>query len=92
MGVLPDAVQRQVFEQVHQCDDAHQPVVRLDGRRYSLSRVDFDWNDPSGPWTLITLGDLDALLPAEQVLLQTLEMAPHLRARPVPQTTASTPG
>lgn len=49
--------------------DAHQPVVRLDGRRYSLSRVDFDWNDPSGPWTLITLGDLDALLPAEQVLL-----------------------
>ena len=49
--------------------DAHQPVVRLDGRRYSLSRVDLDWNDPSGPWTLITLGDLDALLPGEQVLL-----------------------
>ncbi len=49
--------------------DARQPVVRLDGRRYSLSRVDYDWNDPNGPWTLITLGDLDALLPGEQVLL-----------------------
>lgn len=49
--------------------DAHQSVIQLDGRRYSLSRVDFDWNDPSGPWTLITLGDLDTLLPGEQVLL-----------------------
>ncbi|OLF53294.1 PAS domain-containing protein [Pseudomonas chlororaphis] len=49
--------------------DTQRPVVRLDGRRYSLSRVDFDWNDPSGPWTLITLGDLDTVLPAEQVLL-----------------------
>ncbi|MCB2252534.1 PAS domain-containing protein [Pseudomonas chlororaphis] len=49
--------------------DSRQALVRLDGRRYSLSRVDFDWNDPSGPWTLVTLGDLDAVLPAEQVLL-----------------------
>ncbi|MGE7957085.1 PAS domain-containing protein [Pseudomonas sp. NPDC089530] len=49
--------------------DTRQPVVRLEGRRYALSRVDFDWNDPSGPWTLVTLGDLDAVLPAEQVLL-----------------------
>ncbi|AZD87022.1 Circadian input kinase A [Pseudomonas chlororaphis subsp. aureofaciens] len=49
--------------------DTHQPQVKLDGRRYSLSRADFDWNDPSGPWSLVTLGDLDAVLPAEQVLL-----------------------
>lgn len=49
--------------------DVHQPQVWLEGRRYSLSRVDFDWNDPSGPWTLVTLGDLDRVLPAEQVLL-----------------------
>ena len=49
--------------------DARQRVVTLDGRRYGLSRVEFDWNDPSGPWSLISLGDLDALLPVEQVLL-----------------------
>lgn len=49
--------------------DVHQPLVKLEGRRYSLSRVEFDWNDPSGPWTLVTLGDLDGVLPAGQVLL-----------------------
>ncbi|WP_173677906.1 MULTISPECIES: PAS domain-containing protein [unclassified Pseudomonas] len=49
--------------------DAHQPVVTLEGRRYGLSRADFDWSDPGGPWSLITLGDLDSILPNEQILL-----------------------
>ncbi|MNF43592.1 Signal transduction histidine-protein kinase BarA [compost metagenome] len=49
--------------------DAHQPVVTLEGRRYGLSRADFDWSDPGGPWSLITLSDLDSILPNEQILL-----------------------
>ncbi|WP_422420641.1 PAS domain-containing protein [Pseudomonas sp. GZD-222] len=49
--------------------DTHQPVVTLEGRRYGVSRAYFDWSDPGGPWSLITLGDLDSFLPSEQILL-----------------------
>ncbi|MFZ4289211.1 GAF domain-containing protein [Variovorax sp. HJSM1_2] len=30
----------------------------LDGKRYALAAAQVDWNDPSGPWTLVVLEDL----------------------------------
>lgn len=44
-----------------------QAVVTLDRRRYAVARAQVQWNDPNGPWNLVLLGDLDALLPARRV-------------------------
>ncbi|WP_416763522.1 response regulator [Roseateles sp. So40a] len=40
------------------------PTVEVDGTRHAAVQADVAWNDPSGPWRLVLLGDLDALEPS----------------------------
>ena len=37
--------------------------VALDGHRYESARAPVHWNDPNGDWSLVLLGDLDAVMP-----------------------------
>jgi PAS domain S-box-containing protein len=37
--------------------------VEVDGRRYAVYRSSIDWRDPSGPWLMLTLADLEAVAP-----------------------------
>ncbi|WP_431047205.1 response regulator [Roseateles sp. L2-2] len=37
--------------------------VEIDGVRHAVARADVAWNDPTGPWRVVLLGDLDALEP-----------------------------
>ncbi|MFX1681201.1 response regulator [Mitsuaria sp. CC2] len=39
------------------------PTVTIDGVRHAVARAEVSWNDPTGPWRLVLLGDLDALEP-----------------------------
>jgi len=46
--------------------DAHEALI--DGVRYAIERRDIDWNDPAGPWRLVMLDDVSALVsPAERL-------------------------
>ncbi|AVS94256.1 hybrid sensor histidine kinase/response regulator [Paracidovorax avenae] len=44
--------------------DAREAVVG--GVRYAVERRNLEWHDPDGPWQLVMLDDLHALLPAPQ--------------------------
>lgn len=44
--------------------DAREAVV--DGVRYAVERRPLEWHDPDGPWQLVMLDDLQALVPALQ--------------------------
>ncbi|MEN0107007.1 MAG: histidine kinase dimerization/phospho-acceptor domain-containing protein [Pseudomonas sp.] len=46
---------RQVTALPFQLDDA---TVQIDNRRYALSSVPVDWNDPNGKWQLVTISAL----------------------------------
>ena len=37
--------------------------VTLDGHRYESVRAPVQWKDPNGDWSLVLLGDLDAVMP-----------------------------
>jgi len=39
------------------------PTVAVGGARHATAQAEVAWNDPSGPWRLVLLGDLDALEP-----------------------------
>jgi PAS domain S-box-containing protein len=50
--------------------DIGRKTVSFENHRYAVARAPVQWNDASGEWTLVLLGDLDALLPAgEQTLV-----------------------
>jgi hypothetical protein len=42
--------------------DIRKDTVIFRNGRYAVSRVPVQWNDPNGDWTLVLLGDLDALM------------------------------
>ncbi|HEY1396597.1 cache domain-containing protein, partial [Roseateles sp.] len=39
------------------------PAVEIDGVRHAVAHADVAWNDPTGSWRVVLLGDLDALEP-----------------------------
>ncbi|WP_232967925.1 PAS domain-containing protein [Pseudomonas sp. CCOS 191] len=45
------------------------PVVEVEGQRYAVARNSFDWSDPGGPWSVVTLSNLNQVLTDGQVLL-----------------------
>jgi PAS domain S-box-containing protein len=49
--------------------DLDRPSVRIAGVDYQVSRVPIDWNDSSGSWTLLLLGDASQASPLWQRLL-----------------------
>nr|WP_311221573.1 MULTISPECIES: response regulator [unclassified Acidovorax] len=46
--------------------DAQEALI--DGVPYAISRRDIDWNDPAGPWRLVMLDDVSALMPTAERL------------------------
>ncbi len=44
--------------------DIGQETVGFENRRYAVARAPVQWNDSSGEWTLVLLGNLDELIPA----------------------------
>ena len=52
----PDAIRRLPFALNHAGAD-------LDGERLAVVQAEVAWNDPTGPWKLVLLGDLSALEP-----------------------------
>ena len=50
--------------------DVGQPQVVIDGAAHALEQRSLDWHDPAGPWSLVLLDDVSALLPwSERMLL-----------------------
>ncbi|MBL8363996.1 MAG: PAS domain S-box protein, partial [Comamonas sp.] len=50
--------------------DVGQPQVVIDGAAHALEQRSLDWHDPAGPWSLVLLEDVSALLPwSERMLL-----------------------
>jgi PAS domain S-box-containing protein len=43
--------------------DVSRATVQAEGRRHALAHASVQWNDPGGDWSLVLLGDLDALMP-----------------------------
>ncbi|MBI3102385.1 MAG: PAS domain S-box protein [Burkholderiales bacterium] len=42
--------------------DAAQPGVQIDGAAHALAQRSIDWHDPAGPWSLVLLDDVSALM------------------------------
>ncbi len=44
-------------------------IQMLGGHRHVVASAEVDWNDPSGPWTVVLMEDLDASAPVSRLLL-----------------------
>nr|BFD42026.1 hypothetical protein FFPRI1PSEUD_35250 [Pseudomonas sp. FFPRI_1] len=49
--------------------DMGRPVVEIDGQRYAVARNSFDWSDPGGRWSVVTLSSFKQALGDGPVLL-----------------------
>ena len=62
--------------------DVGQPQVVIDGAAHALEQRSLDWHDPAGPWSLVLLDDVSALLPwSERMLLGGLRGVAGVAAR-----------
>jgi C4-dicarboxylate-specific signal transduction histidine kinase len=56
--------------------DLSNEIVSIDDQRYAVARAPVQWNDPKGEWTIVLMGNLDALMPFSlQILIAALSSA-----------------